>query len=237
MNTYKTLGQQFALITSALLISSLPYIANAQLDENMTVATNKEKEVDVLVPDYSPEQKKQNLMDKLAEIHHMTSEFTQLIVNEAGETLQEGKGTLTISKPNLVNWHTTEPDETLIVSDGANLWFYDPFIEQATVYSFNQSIANTPVLLLTSEDESLWDNYRVSQHTPNAYLIHSLDANNQVKSMELFFKNQQLHKLIIEDSTGQFNQITLIELDTITIPDSALFTFKPSEDVNIDDQR
>lgn len=30
------------------------------------------------------------------------------------------------------NWHMTQPDESILVSDGKTLWFYNPFVEQAT---------------------------------------------------------------------------------------------------------
>ena len=61
--------------------------------------------------------------------------YNQKIFDEAGMELQQGSGRLSVSKPNLVNWQTTLPDESLIVSDGSNLWFYDPSVEQVSVYS------------------------------------------------------------------------------------------------------
>ena len=180
---------------------------------------------------------KQALMAKLSEIQYINAKFSQVVVDENGEVLQEGKGTLAISKPNLVNWHTTEPDETLIVSNGKNLWFYDPFIEQVSIYSFNKSIANTPVLLLTSEDPILWDAYQVSQHTEDVFLIHSLDPDSQVKSLELTFDGKRLNKLSILDSTGQLSHINLIDVDFTSKPDASLFEFIVPTGVMIDDQR
>lgn len=37
-----------------------------------------------------------------------------------------------MKRPNLFNWHMTSPDESVLVSDGQTLWFYNPFVEQVT---------------------------------------------------------------------------------------------------------
>ncbi len=46
-----------------------------------------------------------------------------------------GRGDLWVKRPNLFNWHMTQPDESVLVSDGKTLWFYNPFVEQATATS------------------------------------------------------------------------------------------------------
>lgn len=180
---------------------------------------------------------KADLMAKLSQIQYISAEFTQVVVSDLGETLQEAKGTITISKPDLINWHTTEPDETLIVSNGKNLWFYDPFIEQVSLYSFDKSIANTPVLLLTSEDPSLWNNFKVTQEEVGKYLIKSLAVDSQIKSLTLTFEKERLSQLSILDSTGQLSHIRLLNIDFTTKPDDSLFDFIVPEGVMLDDQR
>jgi outer membrane lipoprotein carrier protein len=207
--------------------------ANSIEDNLEEVRTEQEINNNLLISNEA----KQALMAKLSDIDYINAKFSQVVVNEEGEILQEGYGTLAISKPNLVNWHTTEPEETLIISDGTSLWFYDPFIDQVSLYSFNRSIVNTPVLLLTSEDPSLWNNYQVSKGQNNSYVIHSLDSNSQVQSLELSFDNQQLSKLSLVDSTGQVSHISLIDIDFITEPKASLFEFVVLEGITVDDQR
>ena len=235
---------QSILFSAVVLIpsfySSYSFKANST-ENNHEVVINKPVINNTILtvnePAITSSKAKQALMTKLSEIHFINAKFSQVVVNEQGEILQEANGTLTISKPNLVNWHTTEPDETLIVSDGTDLWFYDPFIDQVSLYSFNKSIANTPVLLLTSEDPTLWDNYRVIQHQSNSYVIHSLNTNSQVKSLGLIFNNDQLSKLSLVDSTGQVSHIRLIDVDFITQPKASLFQFVVLEGITVDDQR
>ena len=156
---------------------------------------------------------KVKLMAKLAKIEFFSAEFTQKIFDETGNELQQGNGLLSVSKPNLVNWQTTSPDESLIVSDGSNLWFYDPFVEQVSVYSLANAIANTPILLITSNDARLWRDYNVAENVDNV----------------------ELSAFNILDATGQLSVITLANHDDK--PDMSLFTFTVPEGVYLDDQR
>lgn len=182
---------------------------------------------------------KAELMSKLASIKFFTAEFTQKIFDEAGNELQQGSGLLSVSKPNLVNWQTITPDESLIVSDGSNLWFYDPFVEQVSVYSLASAIANTPILLITSNDETLWQDYTVSRISSVRFLITAKSENARVKSLTLTFdsaaNSNQLAGFEILDATGQLSVISL--LNNPKVPDASLFEFIVPEGVHLDDQR
>jgi len=187
------------------------------------------------------EKVKTRLMDKLQTLKFFSADFKQIIQDSSGEVLQQGEGTLAISKPNLVNWHTTDPDETLIVSNGKDLWFYDPFIEQVTLYSVEKSTMNTPILLLSSVDKKLWDNYQVTSTNDENYVIHALDENSQVKSLRLTFTANTVKPALVGfsilDATGQLSVITLSKVDYDNRPEPALFEFIVPEGVSINDQQ
>ena len=180
---------------------------------------------------------KSELMARLELFSQLSASFVQRVFDEDGELLQSASGNIQLKKPNLINWHTSEPDESLIVSDGDNLWFYDPFIEQASVYTLENAIANTPILLLTSQDKTLWQNYSVGKLGANNFSIKSLDENSQVKSLELTFGNDILASFTIKDVTGQISKIVLSGQQTETLIPSTSFNFVVPEGVHIDDQR
>jgi len=189
------------------------------------------------------EASKKLLRAKLKNLNFFTADFTQEVVSELGELLEQSSGKLAISKPNLANWHTQEPDELAIVSDGRDVWFYNPWIEQVSVYSLSAAIAKTPILLLTSKDESLWQQYNVSQLN-NSFVISAKDPNSQIKNLTLVFSTNEkntstsnLSQFSFLDATGQVSHIKLSNLDTHTIPNESLFTFTVPEGVQIDDQR
>jgi len=209
------------------------------------------------------EDSKKVLRAKLADFSFFSANFTQKVVSEAGELLEESSGELAISKPNLANWHTLEPDELAIVSDGNDVWFYNPWIEQVSVYSLTAAIAKTPILLLTSKDESLWQQYTVTQENipqeivikdktnqtkvtevDSSFVIKAIDPNSQIKSLTLTFstitqedQTSALSQFSFLDATGQLSHIKLSNFDAQKVPDSSLFNFSVPEGVQIDDQR
>jgi len=230
--------KKMKLLKSAAVIATL---FTSVLTSNTAIADSTEptSEINANAVTQESAESKAKLMAKLAKIEFFSAEFSQKIFDETGNELQQGSGLLSVSKPNLVNWQTTLPDESLIVSDGSNLWFYDPFVEQVSVYSLANAIANTPILLITSNDEKLWRDYNVSQLADNRYLISANNDNARVKSLELTFaedvNNVELSAFNILDATGQLSVITLSNHNEK--PDTSLFTFTVPEGVYLDDQR
>jgi len=180
---------------------------------------------------------KSELMSLLASIDNLSAKFVQDIVDVDGELLQQGAVRFVLAKPNLLRWNTTEPDESMIVSDGQNIWLFDPFIEQATVYPLNKSIANTPILLLTSTNEELWQEYRIVKDNERQYQVNSINDEAQVKQLILTFENKNLASFVIVDATGQQSKFKLTEIQNNQILSEGLFKFDVPEGILIDDQR
>jgi outer membrane lipoprotein carrier protein len=182
---------------------------------------------------------KASLMNKLASLEYFSAAFNQQVLDADGNELQSAAGTIAVKKPNLVHWNTAEPDESVIVSDGDTLWFYDPFVEQVSAYLLEEALLNTPILLLTSSDVALWQHYSVSSIDENNYLIHANDNNAQVKTLELNFKegSHELKSFTILDATGQLSAFNLSKFDDKKSPKNSLFTFNIPEGVQLDDQR
>ncbi len=182
---------------------------------------------------------KSSLMKKLATFEFFSANFKQQVLDADGNELQNAFGTLAVKKPNLVHWKTAEPDESLIISDGSTLWFFDPFVEQVSAYLLDKALMNTPILLLTSSDPTLWQHYSVSSLDENNYLIHANDNNAQVKTLELRFEanSNVLESFTILDATGQLSIFKLSQFDVINLPENSLFTFEIPEGIELDDQR
>jgi len=234
---------------------ALPLASEAQ-ENNETVIHNEKERTANLVSVQKPNSinAKTKLMSLLKGISFFTADFSQKVVDEEANVIQHGSGSISVSKPNLVRWQTNEPGESLIVSDEQTLWVFDPFIEQASAYNVNASIANTPILLLGSDDESLWDRYNVSQVNELMYLIHSIDINSRVKTLALNFtrqldsrnnsdsenhqiKNLQISSFSLLDSTGQLSDFKLSNINMTNKPEASQFIFNLPEGADLDDQR
>ena len=84
-------------------------------------------------------------LDKVSSFH---ASFTQKVTDGSGNAVQDGQGDLWVKRPNLFNWQMTQPDESVLVSDGKTLWFYNPFVEQATATWLKDATSNTPFMLI-----------------------------------------------------------------------------------------
>jgi len=179
-----------------------------------------------------------SLRDKLNTLEYFSASFVQTIYDEDGDVLQNAEGDIAVTKPNKVNWHTKVPDETQIISDGETLWFYDPFVEQATAFNVEDSIANTPILLITNNDASVWQNFSVSQTNEGVFSVQSNEPNSRVKKLVIAFDEHGLiQRFEIVDSTGQTSKIILVNVNVTTQPSVERFHFKLPDGVALDDQR
>ncbi|SYX31863.1 Uncharacterised protein [Escherichia coli] len=50
-------------------------------------------------------------LDKVSSFH---ASFTQKVTDGSGAAVQEGQGDLWVKRPNLFNWHMTQPDESIL---------------------------------------------------------------------------------------------------------------------------
>jgi outer membrane lipoprotein carrier protein len=73
-------------------------------------------------------------LKQLSSVNVFSATFAQTVYDSKGKELQRAGGLL-VQRPNRFNWHTTSPDESLIVADGKDVWVYDPFVEQVTALS------------------------------------------------------------------------------------------------------
>jgi outer membrane lipoprotein carrier protein len=208
--------------------------------------TSLERGQSTVIADSNENQAKQNLKQKLNKLMFFSAEFTQKILMESGEILQESKGFLALKKPNSLYWETYEPDELYIISKDDDVWFYNPWIEEASVYNASIAAAQTPLLLLTNTDDVLWQQYNVVEQvttvtSETTFVISSKNSDSQIKALTLTFKmNEQgetLSTFAFLDATGQTSLITLSKFNSNTQPDNTLFNFKLPEGVDIKDHR
>jgi outer membrane lipoprotein carrier protein len=223
-----------------LIMASQSAVTLAQTQGSMVNNTTASQVSAPVATDSKAQLAKILLRQKLAAVSDFSSVFEQTVSDQDGKVLQQSKGSLAVSKPNKVRWHTAQPDDSLIVSDGQALWFYDPFIEQVSVYGLTSAVANTPMLLLSSNDEQHWQNYHVIQHSAQSFDIVALDADSQVKTLTVYFSGQNIEKFSIVDATGQLSQINLSNVKRLDLADQnnvTMFEFTVPDGVELDDQR
>ncbi|EFE22418.1 outer membrane lipoprotein carrier protein LolA [Edwardsiella tarda ATCC 23685] len=177
-----------------------------------------------------------DLQGRLNKVNSFHASFTQAVSTADGTAVQQGEGELWVKRPNLFNWHMTSPDESVLVSDGKTLWFYNPFVEQVTATWLNRATSNTPFMLITRNDASEWAHYNVTQQGNTFDLTPKSNKNNLKKSTITVLPDGTINGFSAVEQDGQRSVYTLKRQQNGAV-DAAKFRFTPPPGVTLDDQR
>lgn len=146
---------------------------------------------------------KEDLKNLLANVDGLSANFSQSVVDQDNNLIMEAEGELVFKQPNQFSWKIKAPEEELLLSNGEELWYYSPFLEQVTIYDTKDKLITTPFALLVSNDEKVWENFNISKEK-NDYIIES--KNNVYANIEkllINFKDEVIEKIVVLDSTQQ----------------------------------
>lgn len=176
------------------------------------------------------------LQQRLNKVNSFHSDFTQKVTTAEGIKVQEGEGELWVKRPNLFNWHMHSPDESVLVSDGKTLWFYNPFVEQVTATWLSDATSNTPFMLITRNDAKEWAEYEVKNQGDTFDLIPKKPENHLKQFSMTVTPNGTIHGFTTVEQDGQRSTYQLKSQQNEAI-DASQFQFTPPVGVTLDDQR
>lgn len=177
---------------------------------------------------------KQELQQKLESMQSLQANFSQQVSADNGDVLQQLTGELTIQRPNKMRWKTNPPDDTLMIASGDTVWYYNPFVEQVTIYQQQDATANSPMLLLLTGSDEQWQGYQVTESAPNEYHIVSDTAESE---LNLGFTNDTLTDIELRQQGGDTITLELTDVAVNPSLERQLFTFDVPDGVDVDDQR
>lgn len=178
----------------------------------------------------------QRLEHFYSQVHTLSADFEQRVVNAHGETLQSAAGHVLIQRPGRFRWSYTKPYRQLIVADGRTLWIYDPDLEQVTVRPMNQSLQDTPALLLSRktdlsvtfriEDQGEKDGLAWVRLLPKA-------KDGSFKQVSIGLGAQGPEVMELTDTFDQVTSLRFTHLQTNVDVDEAKFHFQPPPGVDV----
>ena len=188
----------------------------------------------------------------LSDMRQFRANFAQTVVDAQQNVVHEAQGVLVMTRPDKLRWETTFPDETLLIADGEAVWNVDTFVEQVTVLSQANAIKDNPIMLLTSNDDSIWSTFSISQ-LDNAlsklsgqentsglrsFQITPMQQGGQILTLTLTFNSDnELAALTMLDAQQQISTLTFSDIET-TFPLAAdTFEVEVPDSFIIDDQR
>ncbi|MCD8548291.1 MAG: outer membrane lipoprotein chaperone LolA [Aeromonadaceae bacterium] len=179
----------------------------------------------------------QELKALLGQVKQFSAHFQQQVFDVEGQPLQQASGELLVSRPDRFRWETKQPDESLILSDGKSVWLYDPFVEQVSITTLADAVVNTPFLLISSTDPTLWARYDVLKEE-HAFTVTSKQKGQRIESLRLIFApGGQLSRFEVNETQGQRSEFELSQYNGQPAVKADTFHFAVPKGVTVDDQR
>lgn len=177
-----------------------------------------------------------DLQGRLNKVSQFHANFTQKVTDGSGTTVQDGKGELWVKRPDLFNWHMTQPDESVLISDGKTLWFYNPFVEQVSANWLKDVTTNTPFMLIARNQASDWRQYHIKQNGDSFVLTPKSQSGNLKEFTINVTPDGTIRAFSAVEQDEQRSSYALTHQSNSTV-DTSKFTFTPPAGVTVDDQR
>ena len=178
----------------------------------------------------------QRLTQLLNQAQTITARFSQLTLDGSGTQLQETAGQLALKRPGLFRWHTDEPMEQLLVSNGEKVWLYDPDLEQVTIQTLDQRLTHTPALLLSGDVSKISENFEISHKEGGSVVDFTLKPkakDSLFDSLRLSFRSGVLNDMQLIDSIGQRTNILFLNVQMNQSLDDGQFSFDIPEGADV----
>ncbi|RUR33552.1 outer membrane lipoprotein chaperone LolA [Vreelandella nanhaiensis] len=178
----------------------------------------------------------ERLTERLEPLESYQATFEQKILDGSGERLQSATGEMWLSRPGMLRWEVEAPYSQVVVSDGSDIYLYDPDLEQVTVQPMDDRVTHTPALLLSGNIGDLTSSYDVVYNHENGEDVFTLipsSADTLFEELNMVFDNDTLTQLWMMDSTGQRTLITFSDITQNGSINRSLFNFDIPEGTDV----
>lgn len=174
--------------------------------------------------------------DYFADLESVQGDFSQTVVDSAGETVQDSQGQVWIQRPGRFRWDYRTPYHQLIVADGKRLWTYDEDLEQATVKKLDAALSSTPAVLLSGyrplSEVVTWEP-EPGNDAYSWFRLRPRESDASVETVRLGFDGKVLALIEVVDGFGNHTRIRFSNLRRNEKLDSSLFNLQLPEGTDI----
>lgn len=171
-----------------------------------------------------------HLKTLLDNYQRFSADFSQIASADRGRRVQESNGRLWVAKPDLFRWEASAPFPQVIVGDGDYIWVHDPDLEQVTRKPAQNSFSSAPALILNGRVEELRAQFDIQyvggMGEGNAlFELTPLTDQNTFSRIRLFFSDEVISELMLEDTLGQRTTIVFSNQQINPELDAEVFRF------------
>jgi outer membrane lipoprotein carrier protein len=181
------------------------------------------------------------LAKKLGAYQSLEADFVQYLLDASGSRLQETRGTMQLLQPNRFYWQTEDPFAQTIVSDGEQVWIYDPDLEQVTLQLLDTRSTATPALLLSGDNQAIGEQFNVllfeGANGLEQFDLKPKDAESLYANIRLYFQNDELTQMQVVDTLEQKTAMHFQNLQANPSIPKQRFIFDVPADTDVIDMR
>lgn len=173
----------------------------------------------------------------LGDIHTLTADVTQLILESDDSVLEESSIRMYLKKPDGFYWETLTPFPELVVTNGEKLWNYQPDLEQVVIEPWNQDRSALAAQLLSGRTDSLAEEYEVhlvpgdSDH--KEFELTPLASDSLYERILISFFGPELESIHLHSKNGERTVWQFYNVMRNTPIADDLFTFEPPADIEV----
>ncbi len=178
-----------------------------------------------------------NLTQNLNGMKTLSAHFNQQVFDERGQLLQQAEGEVKLKRPLHFYWHTVQPYEHLLVTDGDILWLYDVDLEQISRKAFAAEVDQAPALLLSGEVAKINQQYIIRQEMSGEditqFTLQPRVEGSLFRELTISFKAGKLATMSMLDSFDQRTRIGFSSVKVNQTLDDELFRFVVPDGVDV----
>ncbi len=178
----------------------------------------------------------------LGPISSIQGSFNQKVMNERGKLLRQSHGMMWLKKPGKFRWEVQGKDKHLIVSNGKEVWDFDPELSQVTIQSLPKS-GSTPIYFLTGDINALSNDFNIAAIKADAgKCLNGSDTCFELKPkassstfhwIRIGFSENVLKEIEMLDQLGQRSLFSFQKISTNQTISQKQFHFVPPNGVDI----
>lgn len=152
----------------------------------------------------------------------------------------ESRGEVTLAKPGKMRWHyknSDGSDASLVVTDGATLWIYDPEAREVQRFAVEQGFLSGAAMQFLFGEGDLLQSFSITSKSCQAPVILSLlprePASYEKLELEIDAKTGQVVESAVFDIVGNVTRVRFQNVRTNQNPKPQVFSFTPPKGVRV----
>ena len=173
----------------------------------------------------------------VSQVNAARGEFTQQRVGDQGASVSSRQsGVFSFLRPGKFKWEVTQPYEQLILSDGKQVYQYDPDLAQVTERGVDESVGASPAAILfgSGARDEVFELQERGERDGLAWLRATpRTADAGFAYVDIGFRDGMPARLMVRDSFSQTTRIDLAAIEKNPSLPADEYVFKAPDGVDV----